>query len=277
MSIWHCEHLGVHGPRGHCPMAKRVEVGVPVEMPRPVQLPPITIGLVDAVSAPERESGEGGFVAFIGNGDNSRGQFPKNLTELNADWTEFAAARAPGRAVPVATEPIRWLIGGTNPEYQEHVIAEAKVARMFELEPTIYTVTPLYAAPPAVVQDTSTGEVLGTPAGNDIAALRIFAEASLLPAVQNRRALILRVCDMARDMAAHPAVVQDGAEDGQPRDHSGCADGGMPRALPVVRDTDLNWIRAEMKVMKRTVAGVDAAYHILAVLEAVHARQGGSK
>lgn len=34
------------------------------------------------------------FVAFIGNGENSRGRFPVNLTELNEDCKEFAAAHA---------------------------------------------------------------------------------------------------------------------------------------------------------------------------------------
>ena len=39
----------------------------------------------------------GGFVAFIGCGDNTRGRFPVNLTELNADYEEWShqAARTP--------------------------------------------------------------------------------------------------------------------------------------------------------------------------------------
>ena len=40
------------------------------------------------------------FVVFIGWGHNQRGAFPKNLTELNADCQEFAAA-----VRPTATEP----------------------------------------------------------------------------------------------------------------------------------------------------------------------------
>lgn len=35
-----------------------------------------------------------GLVGFIGSGENSRGQFPTSLTELNADCCEFNAARA---------------------------------------------------------------------------------------------------------------------------------------------------------------------------------------
>lgn len=40
------------------------------------------------------------FVAFIGNGENTRGRFPTNLSELSADCHEFAALAT----VPAPTE-----------------------------------------------------------------------------------------------------------------------------------------------------------------------------
>ena len=34
-----------------------------------------------------------GFVGFIGGGENERGRFPENLSELNDDLREFVASR----------------------------------------------------------------------------------------------------------------------------------------------------------------------------------------
>ncbi len=35
------------------------------------------------------------FVAFIGNGENSRGRFPQNLSQLSADCDDFALRASP--------------------------------------------------------------------------------------------------------------------------------------------------------------------------------------